>query len=197
MNLNLEGKTSKLAWGLGILGTLLFISASVYWISLTVEDSIKQQEFQLISRLKEKKDLYIRSFRRNKGIFIHMGLHNFTDKKTEDEEGAVALSIWCDSNLRRKRHFINLDGYHRLCTLSMGDVLWLNKKSENLINLDKFPSNLETFQYQLFPYFKLSWDSIDWMRNYRTWKNWCEWKLSEPYSYKNKYKKDAIQRFCF
>ncbi|AEG73275.1 hypothetical protein MHF_1021 [Mycoplasma haemofelis Ohio2] len=61
-----------------------------------------------------REGLYIRSFRRNKGILIHMDLDDFMNESTGDEEGAVALGIWCDSHLRRKRYFVSLDG----CTSS-------------------------------------------------------------------------------
>ncbi|CBY92947.1 hypothetical protein HF1_09390 [Mycoplasma haemofelis str. Langford 1] len=193
----MEGKTSKLAGGLGIVGTLVLTVSSVYWFSPTIEDSLKQQEFQLISKLNEKEGLYIRSFRRNKGILIHMDLDDFMNESTGDEEGAVALGIWCDSHLRRKRYFVSLDGYKKFCALSMGDVLWLGKKDEKLIDLKKFMHLHKYFQEKIFPKFHLVWDSSNLGRNYTTWKGWCEWELSEPYSSKNKYKKDEIKKYCF
>ncbi|AEW45619.1 hypothetical protein MHC_03795 [Mycoplasma haemocanis str. Illinois] len=197
MHINLEGKTSKLAWGLGIIGSLVFISSSVYLVSPTVKDSLEDQEFQLISKLDERIDLYKRSFRRHKNSLISMALDDFINENTVEDEGSVALQIWCDANLRSKRLLVNWDGYKRFCALSMSDVLWLDKKDEGLISLNTFKdkeSKNRLFSNILFPKFGLTWTEK--AENYEIWKSRCEFELSEPYSYLNKHLKADIKDNC-
>ncbi|CBY92942.1 hypothetical protein HF1_09340 [Mycoplasma haemofelis str. Langford 1] len=200
MNLNLEGKASKLAWGLGIVGSLVLIISSIYWISPTVQDSLEDQELQLISKSEKSVDLYKRSFRRHKNTLISIGVDDFISENTVEDEGSVALHIWCDANLRSKRWLVNLDGYKRFCALSMGDVLWLDKKDGNLITKNNFifrELNDQRFSSRIFFKFGLTWKNGKHTDNYEIWKSRCESELSEPYSYLNKHLKTDIKDNCF
>ncbi|AEG73271.1 hypothetical protein MHF_1017 [Mycoplasma haemofelis Ohio2] len=200
MNLNLEGKASKLAWGLGIVGSLVLIISSIYWISPTVQDSLEDQELQLISKSNESIDLYKRSFKRHKNTLISIGVDDFINENTVEDEGSVALHIWCDANLRSKRWLVNLDGYKRFCALSMGDVLWLDKKDEGIINSHRFfilEEEDKRFSSRLFSKFGLTWKNDKHIDNYEIWKSRCESELSEPYSYLNKHLKTDIKDNCF
>ncbi|AEW45273.1 hypothetical protein MHC_02035 [Mycoplasma haemocanis str. Illinois] len=195
MNLNLGGRNPKLLWGSGIVGSLVFIISAVYWNSPTIGHSLESKEFQLISKQDRKFKIYERTFRRHKHLLISINLDGLMGEKTSISEGSVALSFWCDNNLKRKHFFVNLGEFKSFCALSMGDVLWLEKNKENpVINVDKFNIDEEKIK-GLFPKFNLTWND-DVGKSYEIWKNQCEWELSKPYSIENKGKQELIRNHC-
>ncbi|CBY92503.1 hypothetical protein HF1_04950 [Mycoplasma haemofelis str. Langford 1] len=196
MNLNLGGRTSKLIWSSGIVGSLVFVISAVYLNSPTIEHSLESKEFQLISKQDKKFKIYERIFKRHKHLLISINLDDLMGEKTSISEGSVALGFWCDNNLKRKHFFVDLDGFKRFCALSMGDVLWLEKNKEKpIIEPIEFNKKSENFQNKLFSQFNLDWNG-DLDKSYEIWKNQCEWELSKPYSIENKGKREAIGNYC-
>ncbi|CBY92506.1 hypothetical protein HF1_04980 [Mycoplasma haemofelis str. Langford 1] len=199
----MEDISSKLMWGTWILSSLIFIFLTTYLSATTIEDSLEGQGLRLVSKLVDKTDLYERSFKRGRNLLIGMNLDGFMSDGTLDDEGAIALGIWCDNELKKKHFFVSLEGYRRFCALSMGDVLWLEKnkfhekvmEEESWLNHAKEVVGYDRFRNEFFSRFGLDWED-DYKRNYLTWKNWCEWELSEPYSLKNIDIRNIIRDNC-
>ncbi|AEG73088.1 hypothetical protein MHF_0824 [Mycoplasma haemofelis Ohio2] len=196
MNLALGGNASKLAWGVGILGSLSIIVSATYLTAPTIREALDDQGYRLISESQDKEELYGRSFRRYRNILIDMNIDGQMGDWIEDDEGSIALSLWCDHNLSKKRFFVSTSGYKQFCSLSMGDVLWLDKKDQRVLDIAKFLDleKQKRFSKELFPKLQLTFNELK--EAYDIWKNWCEFELSKPYFFESGRIKNIIKVNC-
>ncbi|AEW45446.1 hypothetical protein MHC_02920 [Mycoplasma haemocanis str. Illinois] len=200
MNYALGVNTSHLAWGVGVLGFLSTVISFTYWTAPPIGVALEDEGYRLISESRDKEELYRRSFLRNKNVLIDMNLDGQMNDGIEDDEGSIALNIWCDLNLSKKLFFVSLTKYKQFCALSMSDVLWLEKKGQQTLNINKFHYILGKpegrFKNTLFPRFRLTWDDKNLKRSYDIWKNWCEFELSKPYFFESGRIKNTIKVNC-